>query len=47
MVAKDPVTQKAVRVNPLVLETDHEKQLFAMGEGVIFGVIMDFGIDVN
>ena len=34
MVAKDPATHKSVRVNPLLLETDVEKQLFAMGEGI-------------
>ncbi|KAI9223581.1 HotDog domain-containing protein [Blastocladiella britannica] len=31
MVARDPITNKAVQVNPLVLENDAEKKLFAMG----------------
>ncbi|KAJ3124912.1 hypothetical protein HK098_000739 [Nowakowskiella sp. JEL0407] len=31
MVARDPVTGKAARVNPLVLETDEERELFRLG----------------
>ncbi|KAI9149849.1 hypothetical protein H9P43_010028 [Blastocladiella emersonii ATCC 22665] len=31
MVARDPITNKAVQVNPLVLQNDAERRLFAMG----------------
>ncbi|KAJ3366014.1 Acyl-coenzyme A thioesterase 9, mitochondrial [Allomyces javanicus] len=31
MVARDPITNRAVQVNPLVLENDEERRLFSMG----------------
>ncbi|KNE61261.1 hypothetical protein AMAG_07004 [Allomyces macrogynus ATCC 38327] len=31
MVARDPLTNKAVQVNPLVLDTDEERRLYSMG----------------
>jgi acyl-coenzyme A thioesterase 9 len=33
MVARDPVTKKAIAVNPLIAETDEEKRIFRRAEG--------------
>jgi acyl-coenzyme A thioesterase 9 len=34
MVARCPETNKAVQINPLILETDEDRKMFAMGAGL-------------